>query len=291
MSQIVTFKNSNNESLEFTDNSNFLIQGIEGLSGVSAKRVSYTGFMQDGEHYQSSSLEVRQIVLKFALLADSVDELLKARNRINKLFNPKLGNGELTYEVEGVKRKIVCVASSMPKMSGLTTGDYCKGEVILLAHDPHFTDMTETRVNVATWRNLLRFPITFTKEKQAFGFKEPSLIVNLENNGDVECGMTIEFVSKGAVKNPSLININTQEYIKLNHTMVAGEKIVITTSYGFKKVVSEVNSTRKNVMNYLDIDSTFLLLDVGDNLLRYGADDNLNHLEVNIIYSQRYLGV
>lgn len=291
MSQIITFRNSNNESIEFTDHSNFLIQGVDGLSGVSTRRVSYTGFMQDGEHYQGSTLGVRQIVLSFALLADNAEELLKARNRVNKLFNPKLGNGEFTYEFGSVKRKIVCVADSLPTMGGLTNGDYCKGEVILLAHDPYFTDTTETRVNVATWRNLLRFPISFTKEKQAFGYKEPSLIVNLKNNGDVECGMKIEFVAKGAVKNPSLINVNTQEYIKLNHTMVAGEKIVITTSYGSKKVISEVNNSINNVMNYLDIDSTFLQLDTGDNLLRYDAEENLNHLEVNIVYSQRYLGV
>ena len=73
--------------------------------------------------------------------------------------------------------------------------------------------------------------------------------------------------------------------------MTAGEKIIISTGYNNKKIVSELDGITTNIMNYLDLNSTFLQLEVGDNLFRYDADDNLSQLEVNIRYTQRYLGI
>ena len=41
----------------------------------------------------------------------------------------------------------------------------------------------------------------------------------------------------------------------------------------------------------IDLDSTFLKLEVGDNLFRYDAEENINNLEVNIYYNPNYLEV
>ncbi len=123
------------------------------------------------------------------------------------------------------------------------------------------------------------------------GLREPSLIVNVYNNGDVKCGLKIEFRAKGSVKNPSLFNVNTREYIKINKTMAAGEIINVNTSYGHKKIESELNGVKTNIMNYLALPFYFLQLDPGDNLFRYDAEENLNNLEVNIFFTPQYLGV
>ena len=41
----------------------------------------------------------------------------------------------------------------------------------------------------------------------------------------------------------------------------------------------------------MDADSTFLLLDIGDNIFGYDADDGLSNLEVTVYFVQKYLGV
>lgn len=290
MNQIVTFINSRGESIEFTDYSSYLIQNID-LGTVEANESTYTGYNQDGEVYISSALDKRQIVLKFAIVFDDNSQLLKARNKLMRVFNPKLGQGILRYLYNGVERESMCVADRLPYMPLSPNKTFSIGEVVLLAHDPYLKDVNETKVSVATWRSAFKFPLTLPKQGIIMGYKEPSLIVNIINSGDVECGMTIEFVAKGEVKNPSLVNVNTQEYIKINRTMVAGEKIIVSTGYSHKKIMSELNGESVNIMNYLDLSSTFLQLEVGDNLFRYDAEDNLNQLEINIRYTQRYLGV
>lgn len=289
--QVVKFINQKNEEVEFSSRSSTLLVQIDGLSGLESTDVSYTGYMQDGEAYQSSRFEKRQIIIKFHVVCESESNLLAVRSKIHRVFNPKLGSGTLVYEYKGVSRKIKCVADGLPTMELASNVSDCSGEVILLAHDPFLLDDTETTVNVATWRNAFKFPLTIPKSGMIFGYKEPSLIANVINNGDVECGLTIEFIAKGTVKNPSLLNINTQEYIKVNRAMVAGERITVSTGYNNKKIVSELDGITTNIMNYLDLNSTFLQLEVGDNLFRYDADDNLSQLEVNIRYTQRYLGI
>src|SRR5665648_504005 len=42
--------------------------------------------------------------------------------------------------------------------------------------------------------------------------------------------------------------------------------------------------------NYIDLGSTFLQLDVGDNLMRYDADTGIDNLEVSIYFTPQYLG-
>lgn len=289
--QVVKFINQKNEEVEFSSRSSTLLVQIDGLSGLESTDVSYTGYMQDGAAYQSSRFEKRQIIIKFHVVCESESNLLAVRSKIHRVFNPKLGSGTLVYEYKGVSRKIKCVADGLPTMQLASNVSDCSGEVILLAHDPFFLDNTETKVDVATWRSAFKFPLTIPKSGMIFGYKEPSLIANVVNNGDVECGLTIEFIAKGTVKNPSLLNINTQEYIKVNRTMVAGELIIVSTGYNNKKIVSELDGITTNIMNYLDLSSSFLQLEVGDNLFRYDADDNLSQLEVNIRYTQRYLGV
>ncbi|BDR75753.1 hypothetical protein N071400001_14770 [Clostridium tetani] len=126
------------------------------------------------------------------------------------------------------------------------------------------------------------------------GHREPSLIVNVNNNGQVKTGMIIEFFARGTVVNPSLFNVNTREFIKINKSMVAGEKIIVNTNFGKKKILSVNNGIETDAVNYLDIEGggdTFLQLDVGDNLFRYDAYENLNNLETTIYYNNNYLGV
>ena len=75
--------------------------------------------------------------------------------------------------------------------------------------------------------------------------------------------------------------------------MIAGEKISIDTNYSKKKIESNLNGVITNILNYIDLGGgdTFLQLDVGDNLFRYDADENLNNLEVSIYFNPQYLGV
>lgn len=124
------------------------------------------------------------------------------------------------------------------------------------------------------------------------GLRSPSTIATITNTGTLPCGFIITFQASGIVENPKIIDINTQEYIRLSHTMQAGEVIRISTLDNNKTVRQIIGEDSINAFNFLDFaNSTFLQLAVGINYLRYDADSGLDNLSVEFKFDPRYLEV
>lgn len=124
------------------------------------------------------------------------------------------------------------------------------------------------------------------------GLRSPSTIATIINTGTLPCGFVIIFQASGTVENPKIIDINTQEYIRLNHTMQAGETIRISTLDNNKTVRQIIGEDSINAFNFLDFaNSTFLQFAVGTNYLRYDADSGLDNLSVEFKFDPRYLEV
>ena len=195
------------------------------------------------------------------------------------------------YENGSVRKKIECVPELAPSFPSNMQENYQQFLITLLCPNPFWQDVERTKAEIAIWRGALEFPLELMEEGIELGFREPSLIVNIYNPGDVPCGMEIRFKALATVVNPSLFNVNTREYLKINKTMTASEVIVVTTHFGGKRVESHLNGVVTNAFNWLDLDSVFLQLDPGDNLLRYDAEEGLDNLEADIYFTPQYLGV
>ena len=159
---------------------------------------------------------------------------------------------------------------------------------------PCWREETETREDIATWIGGFEFPVPDGLELYdgwEIGYRQPSLIVNVYNSGDVKSGIRIEFRAIGAVTNPVLLNVDTREFIKLNISLVAGDVLTVSTGYGEKAVKLNRGGTITDAFRYLDVDSSYLQIAVGDNLFRYSADANAENLEVSIYHNNLYLGV
>lgn len=62
--------------------------------------------------------------------------------------------------------------------------------------------------------------------------------------------------------------------------------------YATKERCLEVlDEIQKACVSYIDVDSTFMQLAIGDNMFRYDAASGVNSLEVSIFYSKEFLGV
>lgn len=103
--------------------------------------------------------------------------------------------------------------------------------------------------------------------------------------------MRIEFRATGTLSKPILLNVNTGEYIQVNAEMQAGDSITVNTEYGSKGAVLQRGSSSTDYFRYIDVDSTFMQLEIGDNVFRYDAESGLDALEVTIYHSNKYLGV
>lgn len=282
--QQVTFINKLNESITFSINKPFLLASLDGFSSVTAEINSIKGYSQDGSTYNSTFLDSRQLVIGFSLLADSKEDLMLFRDRIFRVFNPKLGEGYLYYSYAGVERKIKCVPESVPIINIISRRKDCSGEVILIAHNPFFTDIDEKLIELTTWTGGLNFPLNlpFTLKQKGENIK------NIYNDGHVDT--PIEIIFKGPAIDPRIENKTTGEFIQVNRQLTSEDTLYITTEYGNKKVEIERNGVRENAFNYINLNSTFFNLGLGDNLIEYSTK-SLESKGVSIKYYNKYLGI
>lgn len=284
------FTNSRGESIELKNSAPFLIQNIEGLGSPAVTPITSKAVGQDGETYHESLLEPRDIRIEAVILAKNNMELFDLRRRLNRVFNPKLGEGTLTY-INDFGEWNIKAASMQAPVEGEKFSSSQRFLVNLRAHNPYWRSVREYKTEIAMWVGNLEFPVDIPEEGMEFGYRVSNLITNIYNAGDVSCGMRIEFKALASVVNPSLVDINTGKYIKVNQTLEKNDKLIITTDFANKRVELVRNNVTYNVFNYIDLSSEFLQLEVGDNRLRYDAEEGIDNLEVSIYHRPLYSGV
>lgn len=284
----LTYINERGESITFSHASVYHTNEVSGLSDIRNAIYSINSMGQDGDTYIATRIESREIEIVGSIKERSKDQTRKYRRALNHTMNPQY-SATLIYEYGDFKRYIDCRVNNAPVFSRKAI--YQDFTIQLLCLNPFWREEQEIREDIAAWIGALEFPIEIPFTGWQIGYRQPSLIVNVYNSGDVKAGIRIEFRAVGEVENPSLLNIITQDFIKLNMTMEAGDVIIVTTGYGEKGVKLKRGGQTTDAFRYLDVDSSYLQLEVGDNLLRYSADNHLANLEVSIYHNNFYLGV
>lgn len=143
---------------------------------------------------------------------------------------------------------------------------------------------------LAGWVGGFEFPVE-PDEDWEIGSKPP-LIVNVYNSGNIPSGMVVEFRARwGAAVNPSIINLETGEYIKFKINLTPGDVLTVNTIYSKKDAVLKSGDTERNVLKLMDAGSTFIQLAEGDNLFRCEAGSGIDNMEVVAYHDSLYLGV
>ncbi len=291
----VTYINDLGQRIDIAYSFPFFLQSISGIDGINSENYRIKGMGQDGTTLAGSTLDERNIRLIGSIKGDTKDIIERQRLKLLQTFNPKI-KGWLHYEYGNLKRKIRCSVIKAPTFNKrISTFKYQDFLIDFLCPSPFWQDLSESKAEIALWRGAFHFPLIIPEnEPIIMGYREPNLIVNIINHGNVETGMKIEFKARGTVENPSLFNVNTREFIKINKAMVSGERISINTNKGSKGITSRLNGVSTDILEFIDIvggGKTFLQLDPGDNLLRYDADSGLENLDIDIYYHNNYLGV
>lgn len=288
---IIKFINSKGMELEISKTIPFLLSKKEGLiKGADFNINSSKSLGQDGETPSTSSFNPKDLDFEFEIFSTDFDMLKANTEKVIEIFNPKLCPATLIYEEGSIRRFIKVMLDGIPSF-GEGTGIYCrKVQISMTAYSPFWIE-EEEKFQIGSLVKTFRFPIKILPIMK-FGHIERSLIFNANNRGHINSGMKIEFLAaRGTVTNPSIVNINTQKMMKINKMMELGEKIIVTTDYDNKNIVSILNGSETKALKYIDFRSKFLELDVGDNLFRYDADGNLDNLEVSVYYTPKFLGV
>ncbi len=287
----VIYENDRGQRVEIAYSFPYFYVNLEGKDGLNVNISKTKSPGQDGSTIDNVNLDDRPLRLLGSIKGNTKEEIARYRARLLQAFNPKV-KGWLQYEYGDIKRRIRCQVEKAPVFSKQNKSFRYQDFLIdLIAPNSFWMDENAIKAEIAIWRGAFEFPLEIVAEGIEMGYREPSLIVNIENKGDVPCGMEIQFKAFATVVNPSLFNVSTREYIKVNRNMEAGEVITVTTHFQNKRVELNKNGIVSNAFNWIDATSTFLQLDVGDNLLRYDSNEGLDNLEVSIWYTPQYLGV
>lgn len=263
--------------------------GIVTYSGIAAPDVLLAktqNVLQDGSAVSGIYLIDRLISVTAELSVTQNQEL--NRQQLIHFFNPKT-TGNLTVNYCGVERNIDYIVNKFDVITPATLWENLSFTIDLICPKPYWNDMDSFGKNIAHITKQFAFPLGIPMGKgKIMGYKTFKREVLLNNPGDAATGVEIVFVAlRGTVVNPKLIKASTGEYLRAVLTMQKGDRLTFNTNERSKRV--ELNG--ENVIHLLDRHSTFFNIDVGDNLLRYDADENYINIEVRPYYTPKYLGV
>lgn len=173
--------------------------------------------------------------------------------------------------------------------------EMCKFLISLYCAEPMFMSSNPLEVQISETRGAFGFPLSFIPGGIIMGHNKGTLFTDVVNDGTNEVGMIITMTASGTVNNPELVNVNTGERIRINKTLVAGERVVINTNIGHRSVIGYQDVNSWSYLDYFDYDNAWLQLPCGTSTLTYrtyttdGVQDNTyKMLSVSIEYKSSH---
>lgn len=297
MVESITLKNTVTETSILMNmlTTDYILVNVD-FGTVKGEHHSYKYINQIGSSVTNTTLGTRDINIVGYIIGSDKVEIQRRKSLLNSIINPQQA---MEVHTNGYKIQMLPTSSVKYSTSDNENNEVlCKFQIEGLCPSPLFEDATEKSIAAVGTIPMFRFPLiipafesTLVNNGIIMGVRQQSLITLVTNEGTVNTGLKIMFLAKGVVENPKIINIKTQEYFRINKTMQAGERVVISTETGGKRVLGYLNNQEYNYSGYKDLDSTWLQLNTGETIFGYSADLNLDLLEVWLYFSNKYLEV
>lgn len=253
---------------------------IDGLTGHDMNIAFSQGFNQIGETVEGVSIGGHIFEIKGRILGEATAQ----KRKMLSVFAP-FESGKLIFED---KYFLECVVYKTPIIA--VQKESPRFELVLTAPYPFWQKMTSENFIVGNYLPKFKFPVNYS-EPHIFGIKDNSAFINVYNDGQIDAYYRLEFQTQSKTVNPSIINVNTQEFLKLNTTINQGEKFTVYRNGGRLLVEKESNGIVTDAFSVLDEDSDLMSIRVGDNIIRNSADEGEDQLITTIIFNSAVVGV
>jgi Phage tail protein. len=237
--------------LEYTDNG-YLIQEIEGLDPVKAVIASASFANQDGEQFQSSRREARNIIIKLGLEKGAAGSVRDLRTRLYAIFMPK-ATVRLRFfsddepEVEIYAKVESCFAPLFVQEPIAT--------ISLLCHQPDFYIPTPVVISGETVSGITEFQVNY--------------------EGSVETGIKLTLLLTRDLNSFTIYHRssdNSLNTLEFKEPVLLGDMLVISTISGDKGATLTRAGSIKSVLYGITPVSNWINLFPGTNHIRVHAD-------------------
>ncbi len=273
----------NGKILEIGKDKLYKLINIEGISSSEYNVNIVNNAQFDGGTVKSKRVESRLITITAEY--PSTEDTETRRQNLIRFFNPYL-TGKLYVNYSGVKRVINYEVAGF-KDSRENLYDPLKFIINLICPNPFFKDEREFSKNMAGKINSITVPFTIPARGMIMSAKVLRQEATIINNGDKDTGLIISFMAKGEVSNPKIENLTTGKFLRIVVDLMPGDILTINTNKGTKRI--ELNG--KNISQKMDRSSSFIDMQVGENILKYSADKGYTNLNVYPKWTAEFFGV
>ena len=269
-------KNTKGEQIILGNQAPFYLEKIDEALGVDIE--SQKSPKQDGSTYIDNTLGIRAISIEGIIITrNNPREVSEYKRKMERVLNPKLGEVTILHQGKEIKA-VVESTPSFPSSEGSRGLFYQRYLIHLVCHNPFWVDsFTESREMSYLMGGIkfnLRLPTNFSNR----GFRRKCI-----NDGDAATPVIIEF--RGPATNPTVINITTGEFIRVNRSLGEDDMLSISTTFGEKHV--RINGD--NAFHYIDLDTVFWSLIPGENILSYESNNDSIKTRVIVKWKDRYI--
>lgn len=286
--QKLKFINARGYEVAFEQKDPFVFWKIDGISLPSVEPVFSQSAGQSGYTLHSIVFDSRVISLTGHVINSpgNVAKMYEERRKLLHIISPSFGLGRLIYENDTGKWQIPAFCREAPY--GEKIGAVQTLSISFECPTPFWQDYESSTVSLAYVQGGLQFPI---RTPGFFGTLGYRAVVN--NTGDVNAPMEI-YIDGGSV-NPTIKNVSTGEFIKVEQQMTEYDRLYINTDPENLKVeiirTDGINETKENAYGYLSFDSSLFSLQPGNNEIIFTSDDENKRVKVRMYFRLLYSGV
>lgn len=233
------------------------------------------GFSQIGETVETLSVGGKPIDVTGKLFGDIVER----KNALRNVCAP-FATGRLVFNKTHYIRVYV---KAPPSFSAVKNNGLFKMQ--FYAPFPYFSTAGESHNLIGGIIPAFRLPVNYNMPHR-FGTRSADRYTNIVNSGDIRVPFRLVLRSEGTSTNPTVTNMTSFDFLKINGTLSAGEYITV---YRDNSNVLRVELTQGNVVtdviDWLDDESSLFELESGDNLISASDDQGGVSLVVSFSFN------
>lgn len=288
------------------EDTGFLIATVSGLTLPNAQ-IGVSDVAGDGAKYSGARIEKRNIVFGIIFYEDNnaldpdtnerrkldVEEMRHKCYRyfpIKKKLTVEVTNDSGTYSIDGY------VESNETAIFTKQEG----AQISILCPDPYFKKTSGSNIiKLSDVVGAFEFPVTIENPIE-FGIIKTTMSTDFYYDGSPDTGLTIRLRAANTVTNPIIYDLKKHRSMKIltdklraktGTAFVAKDEIIITTGRGNKSVTLLRDGVKTSIIQCLDKNSKWIMLDSGPNSFGFSADSGRSYMFAEIEYSNGYLGV
>lgn len=276
-------ENQYGNTLQLTGNANYDILSITGLTPASATINTDVVATADGEIFNSSRVNMRNIVITISYRRDvetnriALYQFFKTKQYVKLYYT----NNHRNVYIEGY----------VETFEGDLFRNGQQAQISILCPQPYFKDIEDIATDFVSVVNAFEFPVEFPEAGIEFSTVSSYVEKVITNIGDEETGVIIELHARGTAINPALYNLTTGEQFLIKYEMSQGDIITINTNSGQKEILLNSDGTITNLINKVNRGSNWFKLISGDNVFSYACDFGAANLGVIFYTTPLYEGV